>query len=198
MSSRKPSRLWILLTAAAVLLIAFVAFLDGLVRQHAAVFEVTRLGGNVQTTQGGPKWLRPLLGRRLMSNFDRATVVNLSGTETTDADLDVLARLRGVERLALARTKITDAGMPKIGRLVRLKALDLGGTQVTDAGIAHLAELRNLEFLYLEGTAATDVGLAHLERLHNLRTLVVERTAVTDAGAESLRKALPELKEIRR
>lgn len=190
-------RLFSLVVASALLIIALTALTTS-TRQHAAIAEITRLGGKVQTTQGGPDWLRRLVGHRLMSIFDRATVVNLSDTETTDADLDVLTRLRGVERLALARTKVTDFGMAGIGRLTGLKALDLGGTQVTDEAMAHLDELRHLEFLYLNGTTVTDVGLVQLEQLHNLRTLAVEGTAVSEAGVEKMRKALPGLKEIGR
>ncbi|MCC7420181.1 MAG: hypothetical protein IT428_07875 [Planctomycetaceae bacterium] len=193
----RPPRL-LSLVAASTLLIVSVTILVNTTRQHAAITEITRLGGNVQTTQGGPDWLRRLVGHRLMSVLDRATVVKLSGTETTDADLELVGHLRGVERLAVARTKVTDVGMTGIGRLTGLKALDLGETVITDIGVAHLAQLRNLEFLYLEGTAVTDTGLAHLKHLPNLRTLAVEGTAVSEAGVEKLRKALPGLKEIGR
>jgi len=180
MGIRRP--LWLIFVAAAAILVAMTFVVSETTRHAAAVAEVTRLGGNVQTTQGGPDWLRRIVGHRLMSVFDRDTVVNLGGTETTDADLEVLTRLRGVERLSLAGTQVTDVGMAQIGRLTGLKALDLGGTGVTDDGIAQLERLSALEFLYLDGTEVTDAGLHHLEHLHHLRTLAVEGTAVTEPG----------------
>ena len=121
MALRSSRPLWLFFVATSAVLVAVVSTLATSVRQRAAIAEVTRLGGNAQTTQGGSEWIRKVVGHRLMSVLDRATVVNLSGTETTDADLEILDRLRGIERLALARTKVTDGGMPGIGRLTGLK-----------------------------------------------------------------------------
>jgi hypothetical protein len=198
MRSCKLVPFWLPVLAAVAFLFTVVSMMAAAIRHHAAIAEIDRLGGNVQTTQGEPDWLRRLLGHRLKSFFERATVVNLSGTQTADSDLDVLNQLRGVERLALRNAPISDAGLERIGRLTGLKALDLGGTQVTDQGIAHLAGLRDLEYLYLEHTEIRNAGLTHLERLHHLRTLALTGTEITDIAVKRLQKVLPGLQEIKR
>ena len=196
MKLRGPSRGWLLLALTILLATPLGVYFGLHVRRQSAIAGIEQLGGRVVPTRGGPDWLRRLVGHRAMRIFDRATVVNLSGTDTSDADLSLLTRLDGVERLNLKGTAITDRGMATLSRLRELKALDLSGTAISDAGLAHVAELTALEYLYLSGTAVTDSGLAHLEGLSKLRHLSVEDTEVTADGVQKLRDRLPDLRDV--
>ena len=155
---RKPLPGWMVLAPALMLLTACCVPFSWFARQRQAIARIEALGGRVQTTQGAPDWLRGIAGHRLARVFDRATVVNLSETPTTDVDLAVLHDLWGIERLSLAGTRVSDAGMPAIAHLSQLKALDLNRTAVSDAGLARLTALTRLEYLYLDGTRVTAAG----------------------------------------
>jgi hypothetical protein len=161
--------------------------------QQAAIAEFDRLGGVVSLQNGGPDWLRRIVGNNAMRVFKGVYLVNLSETETKDADLAHLQAMREVERLNLANVPVTDAGLAHLNGLTKLAALDLSGTEVTDSGLIHLGGLTNLQFLYLDGTQVTDAGLRHLDGLRYLRELSVSETGVTEAGIERLEHQLPEL-----
>ena len=154
----KSHCVWSLLAVTLLLLMGAVVCSIMQARQQTAISRIEQLGGRVLTTQGGPVWLRRLVGNRAMRPFDRATLVNLSETDAEDADLELLTRLRGVERLNLSGTRITDEGLSRVAELHGLKALDLSGTEVTDAGLMHLTRLTELEYLYVDGTRVTNAG----------------------------------------
>ena len=110
---------------------------------------IERLGGVVQydwemfpVTAGPPQqpgvpWLRNLLGTDF---FSKVTLVDLSGSDVTDAELEHLSGL------------------------TRLNFLFLHDTQVTDAGLEHLNGLKNLVILYLNGTQVTPEGVKKLQK----------------------------------
>ena len=160
-------------------------------RQQAAIREIERLGGRVLTTHSEPDWLRRLAGNRTFRVFEKSTVVNLSETAITDAELVHLADLNGLERLNLNETEITDTGLEQLETLTGLKALDLSGTQITGKGLKHLANLTKLEYLYLAGTQVGNGDLPQLYGLSMLRHLDVAGTAVTDEGVEQIDRQLP-------
>ena len=108
-------------------------------REQRVVCEVDTLGGWVGMLQGGPDWLRHLVGDKRMQVFDRV--------------LDV----------SLCETTITDAGLADLRKLSNLTTLSLEGTDITDAGLAHLRELTNLRYLILERTGVTDAGAKSLQ-----------------------------------
>lgn len=160
------------------------------VRQQAAVAQIQRLGGRVRPLKRGPGWLRRMLPDRMFKVFDGVYLVNLRGTEATDADFACLEQMRGLQRLNLSHTRLTDAGLIHLEGLNELKALDLSDTQVSDAGLASLSGLSRLEYLYLDRTAVTDAGLVHLHSLSHLQHLSVEETGVTDRGIAGLEQQL--------
>ena len=55
-------------------------------------------------------------------------VVDLSGTEVTDAELKVLAALKDLTTLNLFHTRVTGAGLKELAALKNLTTLHLGGT----------------------------------------------------------------------
>lgn len=90
----------------------------------------------------------------------------------------------------------TDAGLEALKGLPGLQLLDLTDSHVTDAGLAHLKNLPELEWLRLDGTEVTDAGLEHIKAMPQLRLIHLYATQVTERGVADLRKALPNL-EIR-
>src|SRR5688572_3307689 len=85
---RLPRPLWIFL-ATVVVIVAAVGLRIGLpiYHQHLAIREIERLGGTVELTEGGPRWLRDRVGDQWMTPFDDVEGVILSGTQVTDAEL---------------------------------------------------------------------------------------------------------------
>jgi hypothetical protein len=75
---------------------------------------------------------------RFFSAFPQLRQVGLSGTSLSDAGLDGLADVAGLESLYLAETKITDAGLAKLAACKNLRFLDVEGTPVTAAGMTAL------------------------------------------------------------
>jgi Leucine Rich repeats (2 copies)/Leucine Rich repeat len=152
-------------------------------RQQIAIREIEQAGGTiVETEDGGPDWLRYILGDRCMQVFDTVVTVNLDQSTITDAGLAKLEVLTGLRSLDLAHTEVTDAGLASVRPLRDLRGINLNETGVTDAALIQLKELPNLQFLYLSETRVTDAGLAHLTSLPNLERIDLYGTQVGDAG----------------
>ena len=66
--------------------------------------------------------------------------------------------------LDLLGTHVSDAGLEYLEGLKGLESLDLTKTQVTDAGLEHLKELKRLQWLILTGTQMTNARKAALNR----------------------------------
>lgn len=103
----------------------------------------------------------------------------LVATPATNADFQVVGRLRKLESLELCNTEIDDEGLKVVGQLDGLKNLrlrDETGRRLTAAGLVHLRNLPNLERLTLEGPGFGDEALKGLEgeclpRMHSLMLL---------------------------
>lgn len=131
-----------------------------------------------------------------LKELTKLKVIELYGTQLTDAGFAHLEGLTNVEMLLLTDEQITDAGLAHFRRLTKLKLLVLTGTQVTGAGLKHLEGLTNLEGLSLKDTKVSDAGLPHLAALTKLNGLDLSGTQVTDAGVTTLQAALPNCKII--
>ena len=90
--------------------------------------------------------------------------------------------------------QVTDARLEHLRWMIGLEELYLWETQVTDAGLLHLSSLPNLEYLNLHKTRITDAGIQHLTSLTNLKDLCVTETQVTEDGVKNLQQALPHCK----
>ncbi len=88
--------------------------------------------------------------------------VDLKGTKVTDADLRLLAPMRGLATLDLAFTAVTDKGIAHLAGAEDLSSLDLTGTRVTDAAVPHLRQIPNLHTVQCPLTAITDKGVSQL------------------------------------
>jgi hypothetical protein len=130
-------------------------------RQQRAVAAIEALGGEVQyfeLDQEDPNH-EPFLRRWLPPDYiDEVRVVDLGGRPVTDAGMENLRGLTGLQVLFLDLTRVTDAGLAQLQGFTRLEYLSLTCTQVTDAGLAHLQGLTGLQVLDLDGTLFTDAG----------------------------------------
>jgi Leucine-rich repeat (LRR) protein len=145
-------------------------------------------------------------------------VLNLSVTQTTDADLEQLGQLVKMRSLDLSSTyvrgmglanlpaplelytlnlnaaNISDVELASIARFTRLRQLQLNSTLISDAGLGRLAELTRLESLDISYNRISNKGLLHLRGLTNLKTLLLDYTLATGAGVDELQRALPNTK----
>jgi hypothetical protein len=177
--------------------------------QHAAIREIYRLGGDVETRARGPGfWREPLFDEVVGIAFTRTPAtdemlnyvggltglqeLNLDNNEVTDAGLAQLEGLGNLEDLALTKAQVTDAGLVHLRKLTNLRTLRLDRTRVSDAGFVHLKGMTKLEGLFLVDTDITGEGLAQLGGMNSLIFLVLSRAPVTDAGLMRL-PALPKL-----
>ena len=182
-SIRLPRPLWIGFTAAVLTLVALGLRIGvPIYQQQVAIREIERLGGDIETRQGGPLWLRNRVGDKRRRLFDEVTRVNLMGSDVTDSALASLKMLPHLEQLRLAGRHVTDRELAYLKGLHGLQALSLEWTLVTDAGLQHVRRLTALRDLALDGTPVTDHGLAQLRGLTGLQTLSLEFTLVTASG----------------
>ena len=89
----------------------------------------------------------------------------------TDAGLEAISRLAGLETLAIGSPAITDQGLTFLKKLGKLKELHLSAPQVSNAGVGALASLGALESLTLRTPGVTLSGLNQLKALGHLRWL---------------------------
>jgi hypothetical protein len=153
-------------------------------RQERAVIAINKLGGHVIPWVEfiGEPGYRKLLG------------VELSDSNVTDDDLELLASLNGPGDLNLTNTKVSDAGLRHLVGLKRLHSLELNRTKITDAGLETIGTIHELVGLDLERTEVTDAGLDHIRGLTNLVWLDLRDTKVTKLGLNKLQQALPNCK----
>jgi beta-lactamase regulating signal transducer with metallopeptidase domain/Leucine-rich repeat (LRR) protein len=128
----------------------------------------------------------------VIKEVSRNHVPGLVLQRATDADLERLAGLGGLEFLVLNDARITDDGLTALKGLTALWGLSLCDAKITGAGLEHLQDLAGLRWLDLSHAGVTDAGLQGLEGLRQLRRLNLMMTQVTDAGLEHL-KGLTEL-----
>lgn len=115
-----------------------------------------------------------------------------------DADLDALLDWPPgtLQSLDLGQSQVTDAGLEKVARLDGLNDLSLLGLPVGDAGVAHLKRLPTLKYLNLGRTRVTDASLPVIAAMPVLESLNVQSTGFTEAlvpvlaGREGLRVLL--------
>ncbi len=160
--------------------------------QEKVTAAVERLGGKVDTGDG-------ILGINLkgrnvtdddlaiLKDLANLTALDLTNNpQVTDAAMQHLQGVRGLDQLLLNGTGIGDAGLAHIKGHSRLRDLYCGNPSVTDVGIANLHVLTDLRRLDLSDSRITDEGLVHLGKLSNLKGLLLQRTEVTDAGLAHL------------
>jgi hypothetical protein len=142
-----------------------------------------RDGAFVRGRPWWPRWLEHHPGIDSLS-----TVVRVDFDDgLSDAKLEMVGRLPGIEDLESFESSVTDAGLAHLQGLTRLKNLDLSGSKITDAGLVYLKGLKSLQDLDLSDTGITDAGLVHLRGLTGLRALSLRNTEVGEAGVVHLK-----------
>ena len=80
--------------------------------------------------------------------------------DASDADLDSIVHLTGLEELYLCGAELTDAALLSISSLTKLKRIYLYQTAISDRGLVYLQGLQGLKGLTSSGNSITDAGLA--------------------------------------
>jgi len=126
----------------------------------------------------------------------RVTEVSLARTWATDADVERIAALKGLQKLDLSLTYVSDLGIERLKGFDRLEDLNLYAAEfITDAALAFLRGHRTLKTLNLRGTDVTDTSLAYIAELPALTSLDISFTQITDVGLEHL-ASLPQIEEL--
>src|SRR5262245_48410020 len=96
-SIRLPRPLWIGLAAAALVIVgAGLRFGVPIYRQKEAIRAIEQAGGAAPPIEGGPKWLRELVGDEWMTWFDRVETVHF---DMMDDPGPALPYLKGLPHL---------------------------------------------------------------------------------------------------
>jgi hypothetical protein len=103
--------------------------------------------------------------------------VDLKGTDTADADLAVLARMKGIYYLDLSFTRVTDKGVASLTGCKDLRGLVLTGTKTTNAIVDALRAMPELQDIDVAQTAVTEDAVAQLVKG---KSLVVTSVSLGD------------------
>jgi hypothetical protein len=123
------------------------AWLSGLTRLEALSLQHTGING---------KALKNLAA------FDTLAVLNLSGNEIADSDMDPIARMKRLEVLALADTKITGAGIAKLEGMSSLNELNLTNCRILDGDLDYFLSMRNLRIVYARDCNLSDIAVQNI------------------------------------
>ncbi len=152
-----------------------------------AIIRVAKLGGRTAPPAPTPS--------------ERVLLIDLSGTQASDADLRLLLALPELQHLDLSGTKITDDGLKHVAAMKDLSSLKLNKTALTCAGLGQLRGLPQLGHIEVTGTEIQESDLARLTGMKSLRTVLpfsqntvkawlVEGELVATAWASSRDKVL--------
>ncbi|MDZ4756151.1 MAG: cytochrome b/b6 domain-containing protein [Phycisphaerae bacterium] len=92
--------------------------------------------------------------------------LDLSGVRANPKQLEMLARLRNLQRLNLAGTRATDDTVRALRDLPYMETLNLYGTEVTDAGLASLSRMPSLDTVYLDETSISAPAIERFRASH--------------------------------
>jgi len=126
--------------------------------------------------------------------FDRFDLdLPIARTAVSDAGMEQIAKIDGIERVFLGDTSISDDGVAQLAKLPNVVVLDLSYTDVTDTGLKHLRSSTQLEQLDLSDTRVSDRGCVWLGELHALRKLYIGGTWLSENGFNELHRLLPDV-----
>jgi hypothetical protein len=135
------------------------------------------------------------IDNRGLTYVDTMPNLRVLGLHRTRISGKAIARLAAafpkLQSLDLSATNTRDADLWRLQGLTNLRALRLCLTHMTDEGVDHLAKTTDLRNLSLRGTAVTDAALNRLVSMSNLEYLDVRNTHVTDEGVKSFQDVLP-------
>ena len=150
--------------------------------------------GTVRFENGGPQWLRDLVGGEALLFLNRLTAIDLYDRQNphdksykrneslVDGWLDRLANLPDLVSLDLANTSMSGPGLKVVGTLKNLERLNLTLTPITDPHLEPLRDLTKLRVLSLASAKCTGEGFRFLGNLQQLENANFHFTPVNDAG----------------
>jgi hypothetical protein len=86
--------------------------------------------------------------KALLAVKDNILWLNVSGTDASDDDLDIINQFQNLERLRLDRNGITDRGIAKLQDLNSIQSLNIYGTSVTKDCLPLLRKMPRLRTAY--------------------------------------------------
>ncbi len=98
-----------------------------------------------------------------LASFPNLLILDLSGTDVSDAGLARLTVLPHLRELYLDYTCITGPGLTHLRNIKRLEILGLSCSDVNDEAVKPLTDLGFLKELDLSGTGISGVGLQRLQ-----------------------------------
>ncbi len=166
-------------------------------RQGHALSMISRWGGDVRSYRRGDKetlrvrldkkWNGGDAGLAELLFVGRVTWMSMETAPITDAGLQSIQSLVGLERLYLGQTRITGEGLSSLKNLKNLRHLSLRYLDIQDQALRQLVHLQQLDSLGLDDTPITDAGLRHLQLVPRLQSLWLDRTRITAEGLVHLR-----------
>jgi len=155
---------------------------------------VANYKGTVRLENGGPQWLRDIVGDDDMHVFDRLTGIDLNDRQSphdktykrneniTDEWLAVLKFTPELTALDIANTGIKGPGLKEVGKLKNLETLNLTLTAITDEFLEPLQNLTKLRSLSLASAQCNGEGFRFFDKLKQLENANFHFTPVNDAG----------------
>ena len=133
------------------------------------------------------QWIESRGGAVIRDKQARITGVRLDLAWVTDGDIAFLTTLPQLKSLDLSFTLITDAGMEQLSTLRGIESLNLQSAELlTDTAVAHIRGWKQLRSLNLRGTDITDTSMEYISNLPALEFLDISDTQVTNNGMECL------------
>ncbi len=134
---------------------------------------------------GGSKNLKP----EIFSHLKRLTglrILNLSGTDFGDGDLEFLSGLGKLRDLNLATTHVTGKSLLKCPILKNLNCLDITCLDDGELIARQVSNLPNLKQLVIAGTDIKDVDLADLAKSKSIKILCIAQNFISNQGIANL------------
>lgn len=137
--------------------------------------------------------------KHLVAIYDLAGLC-IKQTPVTAETMQLIGRLRRLERLVLYETGLTDADIAPVANLTQLERLRLegtiGGMEFTDAAFEHIQGLP-IEDLKIFGKGFTEKAIDQAFSIRTMRFLGLYRTSVTKEVAKKRQEKLPRERFIR-
>lgn len=127
-----------------------------------------------------------------LNGFRRLYMLELVGSQITDAGKVRLPEFSHLESLGLDSVAISDNGMRHVAQLPNLVQLLVYVAQIGDASAEYISQLAHLEDLTLAKTDIGDAGVSKLVGLSRLRWLDLSHTHLSDSGLQAISQ-LPRL-----
>jgi hypothetical protein len=123
---------------------------------------------------------------RLLATLPTIATLDCTDCAVDDVAVEVVGRIKALERLVLVRTKVTGKCFSSMTELSSLRCVVLDETPLTDEGLERLCEIRSVEELSLAATNVTPKGLLFLQNLKRLHMLNLRATRTMPEGMKAV------------